>query len=64
MVKTLAAELAGSVGQSLSRVSERLSAGKAGSPTTCCGRSALEKALHDRTPQEVVLRYQRNGHVN
>lgn len=65
MVKKVAAEVANGLGQSVNRVSDLLEKQN--------GRLAedmirqvgqLEKVLQNRTPEEVVIRYQHNGHAN
>jgi len=65
MVRKVAAELADGLGQSVSRVGdliERQSGKLADDMMHQVGR--LEKTLRKRVPQDVLIRYQTNGHVS
>jgi len=65
MVKTVALEVANGLGQSVHRVGdllERQNGRLAEDMIRQVGQ--LEKTLRNRTPEEVVIRYQHNGHAN
>jgi biopolymer transport protein ExbB/TolQ len=65
LVQRLAAEVANNLGQSVHRVGDLLERQNGRlAENMICQFGQLEKTLRNRTPEEVVIRYQHNGHAN
>ena len=65
MVRKVAAELAAGLGQSVHRVSDLLEQQNDRHAENMIQHvGQLEKALQNRTPEEILIRYQHNGHAS